>query len=342
VLDLLVEMLRSPAFPESEFDQVIEQEVASWEDARNSPWRRASIALSRHMDPWPADDVRYTPLPDEALEMIQAVRLADVEAFHVEYYGATNGEMAIVGDFDPDLVGARLAELFEGFDSKATYERLEMPYRERPAIVQSVETPDKENAFCFARLLVNASDTHADYPALVLGSYIAGGGFLNSRITTRLRQQDGLSYGAGARFSAGTYDERGAFSVFASYAPENDEMLLRGIREEIERMVADGFTAEEVEEAKSGWLQQRQISRGVERELAGLLANRLFENRTLAWDAETEVKIAGLTPEALHDAFRRHIDPDRLSIVRAGDFGYEEPEQASTDEPETRPGKPSM
>jgi zinc protease len=335
-------MLRNPSFPASEFDQVIEQQVAGWEDARNNPFRRASIALARHMDPWPADDVRYTPLPDEALELIRAVRLEDVKAFHAEYYGATHGEMAIVGDFDPVAVQERVTGLFDGFDSRAAYARLENPYRDRPAIVQAVETPDKETAYCAAQLYAQVNDSHPDYPALVLSNYIAGGGFLNSRITTRLRQKDGLSYGAGSRFFASAFDDRGVFSAFASYAPANDEMLLKGLREEIERMVADGFTAEEVAEAKSGWLQQRQISRGVDRELAGLLVGRLYEKRTLAWDAAHEAAIANLTPEVLHEAFRRHIDPVKLSIVRAGDFGREKPEQASTEEPETRPGKPSL
>ena len=43
-------------------------------------------------------------------------------------------------------------------------------------------------------------------------------------------------------------------------------------------------------------------------------------NRTLAWDAELDKKIAALTPEEIVAAMRRRIDPSKLTIVKAGDF----------------------
>ena len=85
-------------------------------------------------------------------------------------------------------------------------------------------------------------------------------------------------------------------------------------------MVKDGFTAEEVATAKSGWLQSPQVSRAQDNELAGRLNNYLFLGRTLAWDEELERKISALTPEQINAAMRKHIDPSRLVIVKSGDF----------------------
>jgi zinc protease len=92
------------------------------------------------------------------------------------------------------------------------------------------------------------------------------------------------------------------------------------IKEEIARAVKDGFTADEVAAAKSGYLQSQQVSRAQDGGLVRKLAQYRFLNRTLAWDAELDKKIAALTPDEIVAVMRRRIDPSKLTIVKAGDF----------------------
>jgi len=82
----------------------------------------------------------------------------------------------------------------------------------------------------------------------------------------------------------------------------------------------DGFTEQELKEARSGYLQSRQVSRAQDAGLARTLAQDLFLKRTLEWDAAFEKKIAALTPGEILEAMRRSIDPSRITIVKAGDF----------------------
>jgi zinc protease len=42
--------------------------------------------------------------------------------------------------------------------------------------------------------------------------------------------------------------------------------------------------------------------------------------RTFQWDGDLEAKIQALTPEQINAAFRKHIDPAGVSIVKGGDF----------------------
>ena len=163
-------------------------------------------------------------------------------------------------------------------------------------------------------------DDHADYPALVLGNYMLGGGFLSSRLASRIRQKDGLSYGVGSGMNVSALDQFGRFTATAIYAPQNAEKLEAAFKEEIERMLKDGFTAEEVAAAKTGYLQSRQVSRAQDNELAGRLNTYLFLDRTLKWDADVEAKIKALTPEQINAAMRRHMNPAKISIIKAGDF----------------------
>ena len=53
-------------------------------------------------------------------------------------------------------------------------------------------------------------DDDPDYPALVMGNYVFGGGSLSSRLGDRVRQKEGLSYGVGSFFSADSLDSAAA------------------------------------------------------------------------------------------------------------------------------------
>jgi zinc protease len=188
------------------------------------------------------------------------------------------------------------------------------------ALNQTIQTPDKANALLLSAINLKMRDDDADYPAMTLANYMLGGGFLNSRLATRLRQKDGLSYSVGAQFSASALDQNGGFLTYAIYAPQNGARLEAALREELARALKDGFTSEEIAAAKSGWLQSRQVSRAQDSELTRSLSNGLYLKRTLAWDATLEKKIETLTPEQISAAIRKFIVLDKLSVVRAGDF----------------------
>jgi zinc protease len=193
------------------------------------------------------------------------------------------------------------------------------PFNPRDTVI-SIETPDKANAFLQAGLNFRMRDDDPDYPALLLGGYMLGGGFLNSRLATRIRQRDGLSYGVGGNISARPIDTVGTLAAFAIYAPQNADRVVAALRDEIERAVRDGFTPQEVEAAQRGWMQQRNVARATDNQLAFNLHNGLFLGRTLAWDQQLETRVQALTADVINAAMRRWINPAAISIVKAGDF----------------------
>ncbi|RMH11771.1 MAG: insulinase family protein [Gemmatimonadetes bacterium] len=320
VLRLIAEIAREPAFPEEEFAQLKEQQLASLESQKTEPQPLAIIALQRTMNPLPEDHPNYVPTIDESIQRVSATTLDDVKAFYESFYGPQSGNITVVGDFDPDEVRAVLEEAFGDWQSPHPYERIANEFRDVPAEHIVIETPDKANAFFVAQQNLRLRDSDPDYPALALAGYMIGGGFLNSRLARRIRQQDGLSYGVGGAIQGHPIDESGAFIAFAIYAPENAEKLEAAFKEEVQKVIDEGFTPEEVEAAKQGWLQQQQLQRAQDGALAGMLSSNLYFDRTMAWSAELEAKVAALTPEQILDAVRRHLDVSKITIVRAGDF----------------------
>jgi zinc protease len=314
------ELLREPAFPEAEFEQVRQQRIAGFESSKSEPSALASLDLARHMGArYQRGEVRYTSTLDEEIEDWKKLTLDDVRKFYAQFYGAGEGEISIGGQFDPAAAEKLVTELFGDWKSASRYERITNPYETVGPMNHKIETPDKQNAFFMASMFTKVNDDAADYPALQIAGMVFGGS-PNSRVFMRIRIKDGLSYGANAGFSAPTKDDGGRFTAFAIAAPQNMPKVEAAFQEELAKALKDGFTADEIEKAKKTWLDERSVARAEEASVAGLLMQRERWGRTMAWDAKLEAAVAAVTVEQVNEAFRHHVDPAALSIVKGGDF----------------------
>jgi zinc protease len=153
----------------------------------------------------------------------------------------------------------------------------------------------------------------------MLANYIFGEGGLKSRLIDRIRQKDGLSYGGGSELVPGDLDRAGMFAISAIAAPQNLRRLDAAVRQELARAVKDGFTAAELAGAKSGLMQQRVQNRSDDGALAAGWTSYLYRGKTFEWSRQFEQKLMAVTLPELNAAFRKAIDPSRLSVVMAGD-----------------------
>lgn len=325
VIRLVAEVLREPAFPANEFELVKQENLAGIEQQKSEPRQIAFTAFNRQLSPYPKGDVRYVTTTEEDIADLKAVTLDEARQFYQDFYGASDAQLTVVGDFDDKEISKLAGDLFGNWKSPKTFARVPTLYKDVPATNQSFPAPDKANAFFLAGFNLKVRDDNPDYPALLLGHYMLGGGFLNSRLAARIRGKDGLSYGVGSGINISALDEYGRFTANAIYAPQNVEKLEAAFKEEIARMLKDGFTAEEVEAAKTGYLQSRQVSRAQDNELASRLNQYLFLKRTLQWDGDLDAKLKALTPEQISAAMRRHMDPSKITIVKSGDFAKHPP-----------------
>ncbi len=130
-------------------------------------------------------------------DRLKAAALSALKAFHKDFYGASSGQFAAVGDFDPEAIKSLAGELFGGWASAKPFKRLEDKYKPAEPLNLSLEAPDKANANIILGLNFPMRDDAPDYPALQLADFMIGGRFLNSRLAVRIRQKEGLSYGVG-------------------------------------------------------------------------------------------------------------------------------------------------
>ena len=320
-LRLAAHVMREPTFPQSEFDQLVNQTVTSIQASMSEPEARASDAMAKAFNTYPKGDPRYSESLEESLEAVKAAKLDDVKRFHREFYGASPAQIAIVGDFDEARATALIKELFAGWKPVVPYARIPVDFRDIAPTSATIRTPDKENAVFLARENIEMRDDDPDYPALYVADYILGGGAgFDSRLMARIRQKEGLSYGVGSELSVGSEDRAGAWSAYAIAAPQNMARVETALKEEVARALKDGFTQGEVDRAKSGILQTRAQTRAQDGALAGAWVGNLYLRRTFEWSKQFEEKITALKASDVTAALRKHVDPAKLTIVKAGDF----------------------
>jgi zinc protease len=320
-LKLLGEILREPTFPEAEFDTIKRRSLAMSNTMRTEPTALASNRLSRALSPYPPSDVRYVPTVEENIERLEAVTLPQIVELYVKQIGATQGELAVVGDFDPDETLAQIREIVKDWKSDVPVKRIE---RLAPSTSQGskedIVTPDKANAVFAAGLAFPLKETDADFATLRMGNFLMGGGTLSSRLGNRIRQKEGLSYGVTSAFSAAPIDPSASFTVNAITNPLNIDRVEVAVQEELSEFLANGPTPAELSEGQKAYLEGEKVGRSNDAAIAGQIVSNLRWGRTFAFTKELDTRIAALSPEDVRVAFQKYIDPKRLVIIRAGDF----------------------
>ena len=118
--------------------------------------------------------------------------------------------------------------------------------------------------------------------------------------------------------------------MYAISNPVNTEKVVAGVAEEVQRLLKNGVTQEELEAARESFLKTRQGKRANDGSLAALLVKNLQADRTTDFQAASDARFKELTKDQVDETLRKYLDPDRLFIVTAGDFSKvsEESEEA--------------
>ena len=323
LIALIGRLLREPAFEAGPLEEVRKQWLVGLEDARQDPGAVVDRRIEQHGNRWPVGDLRHVPGFDEEAAAVRAVTLEQVRNFHRRFVSAQRGEVAAVGEMDVAAVRAELQQAFGAWRQPAggaeAQARVPRPL-EPAAPARFVEaTPDKANANLAARLVLPIDDSHPDHAALLLGDQVFGRG-TDSRLWTRIRENEGLSYDVGSWFIFPVQDKGTVWNLSAIFAPQNQPRVEKALQEELARSVAEGFTQAELEQARAGLLRRRALARAQDGVLVDRLAGNLYNERRFAREQQVDEALGRVTLAQLNAAWRRHIDPAKLVFAWGGDF----------------------
>ena len=326
VLELTEEIFKRPAFDAEELKVLKEEMIVGLEQEKQQPTSRVFRELGNHLNPYSPGHPYYQMSIDDEIAQIRSITPEDLSAFHARFVGGQDAEASVVGDFDVDQINAQLNNIMANWRSNSKYQRIESKVADTKSINRFIDTPDKSGAAFGAMIKFKLRDDHPDYPALEMANQMFGGGFISSRLANRLRQQDGLSYGAGSWFNASSYDENATFGAYAICAPENLARVEVGFKEELAKILDSGFTQQELDDARKGVLQSSRIDRAKDRRLVRTLAGNIDLERTMQWDKNYETALMALSAADVNAAVKRHLSMEGISIIKAGDAKKVTPE----------------
>ncbi len=318
-VELVAELLRRPALPADAFDEYRRQSLTRIEAARKEPGAVAGNALARLGNPYPRGDVRHARSFDEQLQDLTALTLEQVRAFHARFHGARFAQFGAAGDIDVPALQRALQLGFGDWNAGEPFTRVPQPLIPAKGETLLLATPDKQNADLRARLPIPLSDLDADYPAMMMANYLLGSGG-SSRLWKRIRETEGLSYSVHSQIAWNNFEPSSTWLASAIFAPQNRARVETALREEIARALKDGFSAQELDADRSGLLNFRRLSRAQDDVLASQLNSNLYLDRSFAISARVDAALAALTPEQVNSALRKHLEPEAIDLVFAGDF----------------------
>jgi zinc protease len=314
-LELLVECLTQPIFPEEAFARAKARLLAEIGESEAQPDTRAqrlfrALAYGKNPLGRPAEGTTKTVSP---------LTPADCVAFHQKVFVPNNTILAVVGDFDSKAIVAEIRALSAKW-KKVELTRPSLPAIEKPLMfVQKVQTMPDASQLQIYMGHVGVRRSNPDFYKLLVMDYILGtGAGFTDRLSSRLRDREGLAYTVSASITSTAGLEPGLFTCYIGTDRENLARVKKIFLEELNRIRDTRPSDKELADVKayltgSRLLEFATIS-GVARQLLAIERNGLG----FGYLGDFHKGVASVTAEDVQAVAKKYIDPVRMVLVAAG------------------------
>lgn len=313
ILGLLAECLRSPTFPEKEFNRQKTQMLTALAIRAQDTSAMASLLFDEIVyagHPYQHPEEGYT-------ETVQAISRDDLVDFYQRTYGPRNLAVVIVGAVESqhavEAVNQALGDWTNPAQQplptipeieplkKRTEKSLVIPLKSQVDIVMGSHAPDR-----------NSPDFHA----LRIANNILGEFGMMGRLGQRVREESGLAYYAYSSLSISVGP--GAWEMIAGVNPADTDETVALITEEVRRFVTDLVSEEELSDSQSFFLGRMPLLLESNSGVAVSLLNIEHFNLGLDYFLQYPGFVQAITREDVLESSRKYLDPDRLAVAVAG------------------------
>jgi zinc protease len=310
-LDLLSDIVRSPAFAPEEIERQREQLRSALRVSYQDPDYLASIVFDRLVYGFHPYGFPGTGTPAS----IDRITRADLVDFHDRYFSPGNAILAVVGDMPAADAFAAVAKAFGGWARRSVLPALMLPPPPPARRVVIVDMPGAvQTAIRVGHLGIRRQAD--DYTATDLAVRILGGEGAN-RLQQVLRTQRGLTYGASAYLNA--------YRIFGDIVAETDTRseatgeALRVMMEEFSRLHREAVGVRELDGAKAFLAGSFPLGIETPDDIAAKVLTALFYELPLAELETFPERVNAVSVTDIRRVTQAYIRPDRLAVVLVGD-----------------------
>jgi zinc protease len=312
-LATLAEIIRTPSFPEQEFQFIRERRRAELTHQLEDPRELASL---RYLRLFFGETPYGHGVPGE-LPSLDALSLDDLQGFYRREITPATSTLVVVGMMDFDRVTQEAGRLWGGWTGGG------------PASPAYTAAPDKIGApgiYLLDRPDLTQSEirvghlglprSHPDYFPVKLMNYILGEGGFSSRLMARIRSDLGFTYGIRSSFSFRRAP--GPFVVSTFTAAANTAAVVKEIQAVIREVRDQGVTSQELSEAQSYYVGHFPLGletpRGISRQVLSIDLYDLGRDYLQGYCDQ----IRQVTLETAAQAAQSHLQPENLVTLVMG------------------------
>lgn len=314
-LGILLECLSVSDFPKESFERHQEYLLSDIEDSLMQPDHIApdlfrALVYGEH------------PLGRAALgdfDQVESLTREDCLDFHVLNYRPNNVTLAVVGDFDSEKLIAQITAMTRDWKRRPIdTPRLPVVKMTSRPIQRILPMPGTAQLQIIVGHL-GVRRSNPDYYKLLVMDYVLGTGpGFTDRLTSRLRDREGLAYSVKGEIASSAGLEPGVFAVTIGTGASNFARVKKEIIEEITRIQDEKPTEQEVADAKAYLLGSLPFSVAKSDDAADLLLKVERLKLGLGYLEDFRQAVAAVTAEDVQQAARKYLDPKKLIIVAAG------------------------
>ncbi|WHT37774.1 pitrilysin family protein [Myroides sp. mNGS23_01] len=321
-MDILNDVLKNPVFPESELTKIKLEYTTYLEGNLNDPQTVAFNKLSQMTSNEAKGSIFYSSSTQEDIDGFKAVTIPEIKDFYNKFFGANNGVATVIGIQDQAEAKGLLEHVLGNWNNQAKFERAYPTFFATKQEKEIIQTPDKENAAAVGSLNFQMNRTNPDYAALTFANEVMGGGFMTARIPQRLREKEGISYGAGTSLSIpnDVKNDNSSWMIYAFLNPTKRTEVETAINDEFAKLVANGITEDELKANKTSWKNARQTNLGSDNYLLSLSNMRLMYDTPFSDFDKLNAEIDKLTVKQVNAAIKKYLQPSKFTTIYVGDF----------------------
>jgi predicted Zn-dependent peptidase len=302
----------NPAFREEPLKLAKARFVEQLRQANDQP----NGVLSREYEKLLYGDNALTWQPMKA--SYEGITVADLKAFHAKYFSPKNVILAVSGDFAKADLKAKINKIAAGWMGKTVA---------FPALPKSFPAP--EPGVYFIQKAINQGyislghlgieDTNPDYFAVQVMNFILGGGSFTSRITTKVRSDEGLSYNQGSRFTT-RWGFPGTFAGYVQTKSSTVGYAISLILAEFNRVRTEPASEAEMETAINYYLESFADAFQSAQATMSSFANLEMTGKPRDYYKTYRSKIQAVTKARVQEVAAKYIHPDKAVLMIVGDF----------------------
>jgi zinc protease len=314
-LDLLFDCLLHPNFPAEAATRKKEEQLAEIADAQEQPSLRASDKFMELVY-----GKTYLGRPSRgSLATVEKLTREDCIKFHQAVMVPKNLTVAVVGDFDSQKMLADLTQLTAGWEGQLPPAPAEPELALAPsATTQFISMPRAAQLQFFMGHLGIRRD-NPDYFKLLVMDYVLGTGTgFTDRLSSRLRDREGLAYTVSANITGSAGLEPGVFSCYIGTEARNFQRVKGLFLEEIERLRREPPAEMEMQGVKQYLLGKLAFTLTTDERIAEQML--MVHRYELGFDYYEKYRraVQAVTPAEVKEMAEKYILPNHMTAVAAG------------------------